>query len=459
VTSLPAGHSLRLRVGSPAPEPRCYWQVPVGVARPRAEAECLEELDGLLQDVIRRHLVSDVPLGVFLSGGIDSSTLVAVAAALSTAPLRTFSIGFPAQRGYDEAPYAREVARRFGTEHREFVLEPDAVEVLPRLSWHLDQPLADPSAIPLYYLSRMTREHVTVALAGDGGDELFGGYERYFWDGAASRYARLPARVRSGVIEPVVSRLPRLPLDVRRDPFRRARKFVRHASRPAADRYFRWFELMTPELKEALGVGCSVSGVRSSEEAALPQHPTPNTQHPTPNTQHLTPNASFERAFADAAARGASPLDAMQFCDTQTMLRDDLLHKCDRISMSVALEARVPFLDHVLVEWAFSLPEDLRVHGRTLKYLLKRWLARHLPSELIHRRKQGFEVPVYDWLTGPLREWMRELLLSPDALGHGLFHPAGVRCLVERLEGGERLLALPVYSLVSLELWRRQFLP
>src|SRR5207244_4145129 len=145
-------------------------------------------------------------------------------------------IGFPSQRGYDEAPFARAVARRFGTEHREFLLEPDAVEILPRLIWHLDQPLADPSAIPLYYLSRMTREHVTVALAGDGGDELFGGYERYFWDQAAARYARLPAPLRRGVIEPLLSRLPHLPLDVRRDPIRRARTFVRHAhSRSAPD--------------------------------------------------------------------------------------------------------------------------------------------------------------------------------------------------------------------------------
>jgi asparagine synthase (glutamine-hydrolysing) len=317
------------------------------------------------------------------------------------------------------------------------------VDLLPRLTWHLDQPLADPSVIPLYYLSRMTREHVTVALAGDGGDELFGGYERYFWDGAAERYGRLPAALRRGLIEPALARLPRLPLDVRRDPFRRARKFVRHASQPAAARYFHWFELMTPELKQLLGVGCRVWGVGSDNS-----DPTPYTLHPTP----------FEAAFAGAAARGASPLDAMQFCDTQTMLRDDLLHKCDRISMAVALEVRVPFLDHVLVEWAFTLPEELRVHGRTLKYLLKRWLSRHLPSPLIHRRKQGFEVPVYDWLTGPLREWMRDLLLAPSTQEYSPFDRSGVRRLIERLEGGERVLALPVYSLVAWELWQREFL-
>jgi asparagine synthase (glutamine-hydrolysing) len=188
------------------------------------------------------------------------------------------------------------------------------------------------------------------------------------------------------------------------------------------------------------------------------EHRTPNTQHRTPNTEHRTPNTPFAAAFADACSRGASPLDAMQFCDTQTMLRDDLLHKCDRVSMAVGLEARVPFLDHCLVEWAFSLPESMRVNGRTLKYLLKRWLSRHLPPELIYRRKQGFEVPVYDWLTGPLRGWMRELLLSPGALGEEWFQPAGVRKLIERLEAGERTLALPVYSLIAWELWRQQFL-
>src|SRR5262249_6291536 len=169
----------------------------------------------------------------------------------------------------------------------------------------------------------------------------------------------------------------------------------------------------------------------------------------------------FVAAFAEAMAAGGSPLDAMQYCDLQTMLRDDLLHKCDRVTMAVALEARVPFLDHELVEWAFTVPETLRVSTRfagtryTLKYLLKRWLARYLPAELIHRRKQGFEVPVYDWLTGPLREWMRELLLAPGAIDEELLCPAAVCRLVDRLENGERVLALPVYSLLAWQLWRR----
>jgi asparagine synthase (glutamine-hydrolysing) len=450
VTALPAGHSLRLRVGRPSAEPQRYWRLPLGAVRPRSEAECLEELDFRLRDVVGRHLVTDVPLGVFLSGGIDSSTLAAVAAGLTAAPLRTFSIGFPAQRGYDEAPFARRVAQRFGSEHQEVMLEPEAVEWLSELVWHLDQPLADPSVIPLYSLARMTRQHVTVALAGDGGDELFGGYERYFWDSAAARYARLPVSLRRGLIEPVLSHLPHLPLDVRRDPFRRARKLVRHAALPAASRYFNWFELMTPDLKEALGVRYRLLG---GEEDITDS-----------NTQHPSPNHHFEVAFAEAAAGGGSALDAMQSCDLQTMLRDDLLHKCDRVTMAVALEARVPFLDHELVEWAFTLPEALRVSTRlagtrcTLKHLLKRWLSRHLPGELIHRRKQGFEVPVYDWLIGPLRGWMRDLLLSPGALDDGFVRPEAVRRLVERLERGERVLALPVYSLVAWQLWRQQFL-
>ncbi len=446
ITALPAGHSLRLRVGQLPPEPRRYWRLPLGAGRPRNEAVCLAELDERLRDVVERHLISDVPLGVFLSGGIDSSVLVAVAAACSSRPVRTFSIGFPGRLGYDETPVARQVARRFGTEHRECLLEPNALEVLPPLTWHLDQPLADPSAIPLFYLCQMTREHVTVALAGDGGDELFGGYERYFWDGAAARYSRLPRSVRHGLIEPAVARLPRLSLDVRRDPFRRARKFVRHAARPPAARYFHWFELMTPEFKRELyGDDPSMKG----HERAFIQ-----TTGPVPPAA-----ACFEQAFAEAVTRGASPLNAMQYCDTQTMLRDDLLHKSDRVSMAVALEVRVPFLDHELAEWAFSLPEEMRVRGRTLKYLLKRWLSRYLPPGVVHRRKQGFEVPVYDWLTAASgREWLRDLLLDPGALGDGPFRREGVRRLIERLEGGERLLALPVYSLISFELWRRQFL-
>jgi asparagine synthase (glutamine-hydrolysing) len=460
VSALPAGHTLTVGLRGPIPEPNRYWQVPVGVVRRRTEAECLEELDALLRDVVGRHLISDVPLGVFLSGGIDSSSLVAAAAAVSPAPLRTFSIGFPQDRNYDEAPFARQVAQRFGTEHREFMLEPDALEVLPALAWHLDQPLADPSAIPLYYLCQLTREHVTVALAGDGGDELFGGYERYYWDRAAARYAQLPRLLRRGMLEPLLSRLPPLPVDVRRDPFRRARKFVEHAGRTPASRYFHWFELMTPEAIDDLMTRC---GDNLKEESGRPD----SRSNPLRSGHQVIRSSGhqlFERAFENALARGASPLDTMQFCDTQTMLRDDLLHKCDRVSMAVALEARVPFLDHVLVEWAFSVPEELRVHGRTLKYLLKRWLSRYLPDELIHRRKQGFEVPVYDWLVGPGRrgvggrEWMRALLLAPGALGDGPFRREGVRRLVERLEAGERRLALPVYSLIAWELWRQQFL-
>jgi asparagine synthase (glutamine-hydrolysing) len=318
------------------------------------------------------------------------------------------------------------------------------MEVLPALTRHLDQPLADPSAIPLYHLCRMTREHVTVALAGDGGDELLGGYERYYWDQVAARYSRLPALLRSGVIEPAVSRLPRLPLDVRRDPFRRARKFVKHAGLPPANRYFNWFELMTPEWKEEVVVQTTGDRRQRAETLAC----------------RLSPVHLFETAFAEAESRGASPLAAMQYCDTQTMLRDDLLLKCDRVSMAVALEVRVPLLDHTLVEWAFGLPDHLRVRGHTLKYLLKRWLSRHLPPELVHRRKQGFEVPLYSWLAraGVGREWVRELLLSPGALADGPFDPAGVRRLVGRLEAGERTLALPVYSLLAWELWRREVL-
>jgi asparagine synthase (glutamine-hydrolysing) len=458
VTTLPAGHSLTLRVGEAVPEYHRYWQVPLGVVRPRSEAECLAELDDLLRDVVGRHLISDVPLGVFLSGGIDSSVIVAVAAALAATPLQTFSIGFPGSDGYNEAPFAAEVARRFGTEHRQCLLEPNALEVLPELTCHLDQPLADPSAIPLYHLCRMTREHVTVVLAGDGGDELFGGYERYYWDRVATRYSRLPAAFRTGLIEPAVFRLPHLPLDVRRDPLRRARKFVKHAALPASERYFNWFELMTPEFRHEL-----FSAGRNSTFDPWGEPGAGSRTFPYPGRA----SRYFERAFEEARAQGASPLATMQYCDTQTMLRDDLLLKCDRVSMAVALEARVPLLDHVLVEWAFRLPDNLKVRGRTLKYLLKRWLARHLPREVIYRRKQGFEVPLYGWLTGSgsrrtggalSSEWVRDLLLGPGAAAGGIFHPEGIRRLVERLEDGERSLALPVYSLLAWELWRREVL-
>lgn len=402
-----------------------YWSPPRPGSLRIAEPDAARELRRLLERAVARRLVADVPLGAFLSGGVDSSAVVATMAGLS-ARVRTFSIGFE-EEGFSELSHARRVAQRFGTDHHEFTVRPGELEVLPLLVRHYGEPYADSSAVPTFYLSRLTREHVTVALNGDGGDELFAGYERYFAVKLASALDRLPAAVRTPALS-AARLLPDSPHPS--SPLRRARRFLLAAGLPPAERYLRWLgvfdraqlnELLTPEF-------AAISAV---------------------DPEHIV-------GEPDGFAK--DPVAAATAIDLALYLPDDLLVKVDIASMANSLEVRCPFLDRELVEFAIRLPTELKVRGRERKYLLKRAFEDIVPRENLYRRKQGFAVPIGAWFRRDIRSYARDIVLSERALARGYFRPERIGDLVEGHLAGRADHTHRLWALLMLELWHREFL-
>jgi asparagine synthase (glutamine-hydrolysing) len=375
-------------------------------------------------------MVSEVPLGAFLSGGVDSSAVVAAMSRQSGRPVVTTSVGF-AEQSHNELPYAREVARSIGSEHHELIVRPDAVADLPRIVWHLDQPLADSSALPTYYVSRAARECVKVALSGDGGDEIFAGYQRrYGMNQLEDRIRRwIPGPVRRGVlarlgrIYPRSDRLPR-PL--------RLKLVLSNLGQSFQRAYFSDMSLFLDEEKRAL---CTPDFVRQ--------------------VRHHDPFIGFARHFEKV--RDADPLSRVLYVDFKTWLANDILVKVDRMSMACSLEVRSPFLDHKIVEFAARLPASLKFRGRVSKYLLKRHLAQRVPNISVDRPKQGFELPLAAWLRGELREVVGELLFSPRAVARGYVRPEEVRRIWDAHLRGHRNHAPRLWALMVLELWHRAY--
>ncbi len=432
VCKLPPAHVLTLSLADPQPRTERYWRLRYGPKLALDEAEATEGLIEALTEAVRLRLIADVPLGALLSGGIDSGLVVALMSRLSDRPVQTFSIGFD-EREFNELPYARMVAERYGTDHHELVVRPSALEVLPTLVRHYGEPFADSSAVPSYYVARMTRQHVTVALNGDGGDEDFAGYERYLGSLAAERYARLPWLVRRGVIEPAAALIPgSLP---RRHRLGQAKRFLQVASRAPGPRYLRWMSYLTPEQKGAL----YAPGFREQ----LDGHES---------------GGWLLGLFADAGADGADLLDRLLAVDVGSYLPYDLLVKMDIATMANSLEARSPFLDHKVMEYAARLPSGYKVRGRSLKFLLRRAAEGLLPPEVIRRRKMGFGVPVAQWMRDELRPLLDDTLLSERAARRGYFRPEAVRQLVrEHVEGG-RDHGYALWGLLWLEMWHREFM-
>jgi len=425
IRMLPPGHLLVSRDGRITLTR--YWSPPPAApADPAARAEdYLEELRAALDESVRLRLLSDVPLGAFLSGGLDSSLIVALMARQMTAPVKTFAMGFAGEPSFDETAHARRVAALLGTDHHEFIVQPDAVALLPFLVWQHDQPFADSSAIPTYLVSKHTREHVTVALTGDGGDELFAGYERFHAAQLAARYRRAPAVLRRG-IGSVVRRLPEA--TSYRGPVRRARRFVEGAALPPAEAYFSWVRVHDDAQIHDLYAG--------------PPGPDP--------TAHFT--AQFDPD--DARDFTAQLLDV----NLRTYLPDDLLIKADRSSMAASLEARSPLLDHALVELAARIPSNLKLRGGVAKYILKQAAADLLPADIIHRPKHGFGVPVGRWFREGMREYAREILLDPLALGRGCLREDAVRRLLDEHASGRRDHGARLWLLLTFEWWHRLFI-
>lgn len=428
IRKLEPGHSLLWRNGEI--KIQRYWQLDFSKKLKIDEEEAGDRLVELLREAVRIRLQSEVPLGAFLSGGIDSSAVVALMAQESSEQVKTFSIGFDEQV-FNELHHARRVAQHVGADHHEFIVRPDAMEILPTLVEHYGEPFADSSAIPSYYVSRETRAYVTVALNGDGGDECFAGYERYKATNLVHRYASLPGALRDGVIAKVVSALPGF--GARPNLLRKAKRFLAVASRPAVERYLGWVSVFDEEAKQNL----------YSESF----------RHETANFRSA---GILEPWFAEA--NGAGLVDATLLMDTMTYLPNDLLVKMDIASMTVSLEARSPFLDHHLMEFAASLPENLKVRGLTTKYLLKRVLKKLLPAETLNRRKMGFGVPIGDWFRGPMQPFLRETLLSEKALARGLFKPDMVLQIINQHVEGRIDQPHHLWSLLMLELWFQRFI-
>jgi asparagine synthase (glutamine-hydrolysing) len=424
IHKLPAGHLLEFENGRITI--RQYWDLPAyDTHTPKSEEECLEEMEHRLFEATKMRLISDVPLGAFLSGGIDSSTVVALMARASSGPVKTFSIGFK-KDDFNEAKWARIVADKFGTEHHEMILEPDVVQTVEHLTSSLEEPFGDSSMLPTYYVSQMARQHVTVALSGDGGDEMFGGYDRYRIHAGRRIFERIPAWARKFYRDHVFPRVPNA---------MRGRAYSYNASLSWQERYVDQlsflpsFERDTPILSEDFR-----EILKRGED----------------------PGNALRCHFVKTPA--ADPVDQLLYVDTKTYLVGDILTKVDRMSMLNSLEVRVPILDHVFVEWVVGLPSEWKLRGNRQKYIFRKLAERvGVPREAIDRQKQGFTLPLTHWMRNELRE-MLMILLEPRSLERGYFVASGVRKLLDDHLVRGRGNPARIWRLLMFELWHRNFL-
>jgi len=430
VRKLPPGHTLTWRKADGKIQLRQYWNPDLSVSERPSPAQTLDEhaaeLLRVLKDSVRRELLSDVPVGVFLSGGIDSSAVAAMMADLTPGNVKSFSIGF-SDASFDESAYARQVARHLGTDHHELILEPHLLtDLVPKITALLDEPLADASIIPTYLLSQFARGSVKVALGGDGGDELFAGYPTLQAHRLAGYYERLPSFVRSRLVPAAINRLP-----VNRDNLSfdfRAKRFVLGAGRPLAERHGRWLGSFTSE---------GIDDLLTPEVAAEVRRLDP----PDLAAEHL------------AAQSARLPLNQVLHLDMKLYLENDILVKLDRATMMASLEARVPLLNVEFVEYANSLPINLKLRGLRSKFLFKHALRPVLPRNIIERPKKGFGIPIAKWFRGPLREQLLETLSQDRIRREGFFKPPAVQGLVKDHLSGRRDNRKQLWTLFVFERW------
>ncbi len=431
ISKLPAAHIMTVEKGEI--RTRRYWNtswVKTSEGRSGGVNEKAGELRELLSDAVRMRLVSDVPLGILLSGGVDSSAVAAFAVRHATEKVKTFSIGFE-EDSFDESKYARQVAQHLGTEHYEATLSVEtAADLISEIGGWLDEPLSDGSLIPTFMLARFVRHHVTVALGGDGGDELFAGYPMYFGHKVAHWYASVPQLVRSGLIEPVVNRLP---VSTKNLSFEyRAKRFVRSANYDTITRHHSWFgsfsigeqiPLLTEEVRSS-STGDIYAGART-----------------------LLDNCD-----------AAGDIEKMQFLDISYYMAEDILTKVDRASMAVSLETRAPFLDPRIGRFAASIPLEYKLNGSKGKFILKKSLEGLLPHEILHRKKKGFGIPIADWLKGRLNPLMHDLLAPQRLKEQGIFEPAYVDAMIREHENGIASHHKQLWTLLVFQLWYDNFL-
>jgi asparagine synthase (glutamine-hydrolysing) len=419
VQKLDAGHRAVLRRHRPL-TPERYWDVSFVPDEAATEGELVERVRHTLDEAVKLHMRSDVPVGAFLSGGIDSSAVVAAMSRHTAVPVKTFSVGF-SEPAYDERPYARRVAEACGTEHHELVLAPQDLDIVDELVWHLDEPFGDSSALPTYMVSKLAAQHVKVAMSGDGGDELFGGYDKYLVEQQEQKYDAWPGWLKRGF--GAVGRV--MPLGAP------GRRWLRHVALEGPRRYLDACTLF-PRV-DLLRVLSRDAGSRLKD---------------------CDPQA---HSIAALAGMRQGSLAALQYCDLHAYLPLDILTKVDRMTMAHSLEARPVLVDHHLVELAATIPQRCLVRGRETKYVFKQAVADWLPAGIAHRRKQGFGVPLAQWFRGPWTEFVRDLLLSRTSRERGIVNPTYVERLL-RVNGRGRAMDRELWTLVSLEQWCRTFL-
>ena len=422
IHSLPPGHYIRVKENRV--EVRQYWDLSYTEKQSFAnEEECVDALLEQLRESVKLRLRSDVPFGAFLSGGLDSSTIVALMSEQLDNPVNTFSAGFSGADGQDELPYARQVAEKFGCNHHEVLVgSEEFIGLADKVMWHLEQPIADQATVATHLVAALARKHVKMVLTGEGGDELFAGYARYAGEQYSGHAGLIPRPIR-GLMRSVVGKLPGW----------RRQKIALHALLQSDEvaRFSNWFPMFNGDMKEKV-VAQSLRPMMTNTVDSF--------------AQHL------------AKCNGTTPLERMLYVDTKTWLPDYLLLRGDKLTMANSIEGRVPLLDHKVVEFACSLNDDKKLNGSTRKYLLKKVAARLLPEKIINRKKQGFPIPIERWLRKEAREMMRDLL-SPESLNNrGLFDTAAVSKLMQLHETGYADYSTELWGLMSLEIWQRQFI-
>ena len=405
-----------------------YWDLSFAETDNVGEEQWCERLLDTLQEAVQIRLMSEVPLGAFLSGGVDSSSVVAMMQGAMVGPVITSSIGFE-EKDFNELPYARSVASQFGTDHHEQIVRPDAVAVVEKLAWHYDEPFADSSAVPTYYVSKVAREHVTVALSGDGGDENFAGYRRYYFDQRENWIRGLiPSRIRQPLFGALASAYPKADWAPR---VFRGKATLQNLARCPIAAYFRSVSACQSELKSQL------------------LHP--DVQRELGDYDSL----DVLRAYYDGADTD-DPLSRVQYVDIKTYLTDDILAKVDRASMAVSLEVRAPILDHKFMELAARIPSSLKLRGIQGKYILKKALNRRLPDSILYRKKMGFAVPLADWFRGELKEFSAETIFSNSE--RAPLNRSAVAAIWNEHQRGFRDRSTELWTILMYQLWERNFL-
>ena len=428
IMKLPPAHFMIYEKGNIRLEK--YWELDFSKKLKLSEREYCDRTMELLEECTKIRLISDVPLGAFLSGGIDSSAVVYMMSKLSSKPVKTFSIGFDDGK-YNELRYARIIAKQFKTEHREYMVKPDAIELLPKLVWHYNEPYADSSALPSYYVAKMTRGEVTVALNGDGGDEDFGGYERFMAARFAESISKSPVPFKDKVIKLIVNSIPEsLGFKDRR---LRLRRFLIELSKPYRERHYNWISIFSEHEKESMftaGFAGEIAGGDSFDY--------------------------LDRAFNECGSKDI--VDLVMSADIKTNLLDDLLVKMDIATMANSLEGRSPFLDHKMMEFCASMPSNMKIKGTKLKYILKKSLSKALPKEILSRGKMGFGVPLDSWFRKELKDYSYGILMSDNCINRGYFERGSIKKLLDEHVSGRANNGARIWSLLFLELWHRMFI-